>query len=126
MTRIFRLGALVLISGLGILYFCLDPSAYILFPKCPFLMMTGLECPGCGSQRAIHNLLHLNIKEAIHCNALLVFSIPVIGICLYAEHRCTQNSGLYRFLHRPSFAWSIAGIIVAWWILRNISKINSI
>ena len=25
-----------------------DPSVSAFFPKCPFLLLTGLQCPGCG------------------------------------------------------------------------------
>src|SRR5437762_10353071 len=28
------------------------------FPKCPFLLLTGYQCPGCGSTRACYQLLH--------------------------------------------------------------------
>ena len=42
----------------GFIYFALDPSRSDLFPRCVFLSLTGYKCPGCGSQRAIHALLH--------------------------------------------------------------------
>ncbi|WP_225974845.1 DUF2752 domain-containing protein [Arachidicoccus ginsenosidivorans] len=48
------------------------------FPKCPFRSLTGLQCPGCGSQRAIHDLLNLDILGAFRENALMVVSIPYI------------------------------------------------
>jgi hypothetical protein len=34
-------------------------------PKCPFKMITGFSCPGCGIQRALYAIMHGNIKEAI-------------------------------------------------------------
>ncbi|MDE7397749.1 MAG: DUF2752 domain-containing protein, partial [Muribaculum sp.] len=39
-----------------VIYAVFDPTLPW-FPKCLFRQLTGLECPGCGSQRAIHALL---------------------------------------------------------------------
>lgn len=70
---------------IGLIYFSFNPSKNAIFPKCPFFVLTGLKCPGCGSQRAIHSLLHLNYAEAFRHNALLVVSLPLIIILIYAE-----------------------------------------
>lgn len=53
-----------------------DPIQYKFMPKCLFKILTGLNCPGCGIQRAIHALLHGHIAEAIHYNYYLVYSAP--------------------------------------------------
>jgi len=45
-------------------------------PKCPFKLITGLNCPGCGIQRAIYALLHGHIVEAIQYNYFLLYSGP--------------------------------------------------
>lgn len=60
----------------GIFLFNLNPTQYWFMPKCPFKMITGLSCPGCGIQRAIHALLHGEIKEAIQYNYYLLYSGP--------------------------------------------------
>lgn len=52
--------------ALGVVYFFFDPAGSRLFPRCPFLSLTGLRCPGCGSQRALHSLLHGEIARAAH------------------------------------------------------------
>ncbi|MGL5683791.1 MAG: DUF2752 domain-containing protein [Marinifilaceae bacterium] len=51
---------------------------YGFFPPCPFYKLTGLQCPGCGSQRAIHSLLNGNITQAFGYNPLMVLSIPYL------------------------------------------------
>ena len=61
---------IILIGALLMIYYWFDPSEIELFPKCPFYMLTGLKCPGCGSQRAIHSLLHLDFIGAIRYNLL--------------------------------------------------------
>ena len=50
----------------------IDPEYSAFIPKCPFRWFTGLDCPACGSQRAIHQLLHLNIKGAFGYNPFLI------------------------------------------------------
>lgn len=111
--------ALLLIT----VYFILNPSDSALFPKCPFLALTGLKCPGCGSQRAIHSLLNLDIVSALRYNGLLVISIPVIILYLYAEINRNRKAGLYSHMHSQFIIWCIFVIVITWWILRNILDI---
>ena len=103
-----------------VIYFVFDPST-MPFPRCPFLMLTGLQCPGCGSQRAIHSLLHFDIAAAWRYNALLVFSIPYLVLLVAAEWGgARRESRLYRALNREWLIWSYFALVVAWWIVRNI------
>ena len=78
----------------GFIYYALDPSQSGVFPRCTFLTLTGYKCPGCGSQRAIHALMHGDIAGAFRFNALLLISIPWITLCLYAEAQRTRNPRL--------------------------------
>jgi len=105
---------------IGLIYFSFNPSKNAIFPKCPFFVLTGLKCPGCGSQRAIHSLLHLNYAEAFRHNALLVVSLPLIIILIYAELKREKSPHLYIRLHNTTFIWSYFVIVIAWWISRNI------
>lgn len=104
------------------IFFYIDPNVYPLFPKCPFLVLTGLECPGCGSQRAVHQLLHLNIAGAFHQNPLLVLYIPYLMVGLYLEYL----GGKQRFPVMRNFLFGkVAAIIIfisiiLFWIGRNI------
>lgn len=83
--RIFSpLGALLAAGLLGV-YFYLDPAQHF-FPKCPFLWLSGWKCPGCGSQRAVHHLLHGEITEALRLNFLLVLSLPYVLFGLVLAH----------------------------------------
>ena len=71
----------IVISGLltlSVIYYIFDPLDSPYFPKCPFLVLTGLECPGCGSQRAIHHLLNFELIAAFQANALVVLFLPYI------------------------------------------------
>lgn len=90
-----------------------DPATHPA-PRCWFNALTGLQCPGCGSQRAIHALLHGRVAEAWHYNAALFFALP---LCLvYA----LQPRRLRPLLYSPLFMTAIAAAIAAWFIGRNL------
>ncbi|MFA0964864.1 DUF2752 domain-containing protein [Roseivirga sp. BDSF3-8] len=69
---------LVVLIGLGVVYKTFNPEVAGIFPRCPFNKYTGLQCPGCGSQRAVHHLLNLDVASAFRMNALLVIFLPYI------------------------------------------------
>lgn len=56
-----------------------EPGEFRLFPPCPFLWLTGFYCPGCGSLRALHQLLHGNFAAAISFNPFAVLALPFVG-----------------------------------------------
>ena len=105
---------------LGVVYFALDPSTSGIFPRCVFLSMTGYKCPGCGSQRAIHALLHGDVIGAFRYNAFLLIGIPWIVLCLFAESRRVRNPRLYARLNAPLLIWLFLAMLLIWWLLRNI------
>ncbi|MCH4154915.1 MAG: DUF2752 domain-containing protein [Muribaculaceae bacterium] len=83
-------------------------------------MLTGLKCPGCGSQRAIHALLKGDVIAAIRFNAMMVAFIPLIIVLLYAEFQRTRKPKLYLLVNSNVIVWTIFTIVIGWWILRNI------
>lgn len=103
------------------IFYFLDPLECPLFPKCPFLVLTGLECPGCGTQRALHSLLHLHIIDTLRYNALLIFSLPYIALLLYAEMGRTRYPKLYIAIHRPIYIRCYLIVVILWWIGRNLT-----
>ena len=116
------LGSIVLLL-LILVYYSFNPSNMAIFPKCPFLLLTGLKCPGCGSQRAIHCLLHFDIIGAIKYNFLLVAFLPVIIVLIYAEIMKVKKPTLYVKLHKAKYIWAIFMTTISWWIVRNIFNI---
>lgn len=103
-----------------LIYFFLDPAGYGWMPKCPLYLFTGLKCPGCGSQRMIHALLHGDITAAFNANALILILLPgIIGIAVIeAGHK--RWPGCYNAVHSPFLLWSVVVVIIGWFILRNI------
>ena len=61
-----------------ILFFC-DPVRVPVYPHCLFHQATGLDCPGCGSLRAMHALLHGHFAAALRFNAFVVLSLPLFA-----------------------------------------------
>ena len=111
---------IALLILLGLIYYAIDPSVSAIFPRCAFLTFTGYKCPGCGSQRAIHALLHGDVVAAFRYNALLLIAIPWIGLCLFAESRRTRNPRLYARINAPLLIWLFLAMVLIWWLLRNI------
>ena len=113
---------LIALVALIIIYYRVSPTSSAFFPKCAFLLLTGLKCPGCGSQRAVHALLHADLASAFAHNALLVLSLPYLallsGVRLYV-HRHSASS-LRATLESPLAIRTYFVIAIAFWIARNV------
>lgn len=107
-------------SAVAYLYMKFDPAESVMFPRCIFHEMTGLSCPGCGSQRAIHALLNLDLGGALGSNALLVLSLPFMALLVFAWLMRRRIPGLYARLGSRVVIWSVFAVIILWWITRNI------
>ena len=111
--------AAVVVAGV-VIYSTFDPSASRWFPRCPFLMLTGLKCPGCGTQRAIHALLHGDVLSALHFNALLPVIIPLLLLYGYAELVRTRKPRFYNRVNSVTAILAVLVVVIVWWIVRNI------
>lgn len=130
-----------LICGLALLYFFVDARYSRFFPRCPFFTLTGLYCPGCGSQRAVSALLHGNFITAVHYNALFVASLPLVLYSAIVSLRTTvyeiirdfgekrnviwlnlfrPDSIPQKIFYSPVFVKILLVVVVLFWILRNI------
>lgn len=103
------------------LYFLFDPEdTSNWFPKCPFFLLTGWKCPGCGLQRASHDLLHLDIAGAAHHNFLFIVALPVICLFILAGLMKNRHPRVYAFANHPVTIGILVAITLAWWLLRNV------
>lgn len=106
------------LSALAILlYFFFNPERGLLFPKCPFNQMLGIHCAGCGSQRAIHDLLHFRIVEAIGHNVLLIPAVVLVTQHILAKNGILKATSLLHYRYAPAI---ILLIIVLFMFCRNI------
>ena len=84
---------LLLCAGLLLFYF-LDPAASHGFWVCPFHRLTGWYCPGCGGQRALHELLHGRFAAAFQLNPFaMVLFLPLAGYA-YAAYALRVLGGV--------------------------------
>jgi len=102
-------GVVVLAAAAGVL-FTNNPETSRLFPPCPVFAVTGLYCPGCGSTRASHHLMHGRVATAMTFNPLMVISIPIV-VAMLLRPRITR---------RPITAWAAAAILIVYALLRNL------
>ncbi len=105
---------------LAIVYYYFDPVEARWMPRCLWKVATGTDCPGCGSQRMAHALVHGDILGAWHANAFALCMIPLIGLLLVLELNREKYPKLYRKVHAPWVIWTLAAAVLIWWILRNI------
>jgi hypothetical protein len=57
-----------------------DPHVSGSWGYCPFLLLTGHPCPGCGGLRATNDLLHGDLAAALSSNAYAVLSIALLAV----------------------------------------------
>jgi hypothetical protein len=104
----------------GVILFLYEPGKWPFFPVCPFRALTGFTCPGCGSTRALHQLLHGNVFAALQLNPLLIVSLPLLLFVLLRYTNAVMRGQPMRTntLH-PRYIWTIFGIVLFFWIFRN-------
>lgn len=98
-----------------------DPNEPGHYPTCPFLWTTGLYCPGCGTLRALHDVLHGDPAGALARNPLAVAMMPVLvfawvcwGLRL-AGYDAPQPTRL-----DARWIWALLGVVLTYWLLRNV------
>lgn len=90
-------------------------------PTCPTKALFHIDCPGCGSLRAIYSLMHGDIGAALHYNAVGVLAIVALTVSFV-----TYTVGLWT--GRRLWKWQtlryapaiVLGIALVWFVIRNI------
>lgn len=112
--RRFKLGYIiiagVLVIGALFLLYRFNPIETAIFLPCPLHYATGYYCPGCGSLRATHALLHGHVRDAMSLNPLMVLSIPVLGVMFFHPS----------WVYKRWVPWAAFWILILYGILRNI------
>jgi hypothetical protein len=117
LAAVFVIGSVL---GAAVLY-RFDPTRSDFYPICTFHQVTELHCPGCGTLRAAHQLLHGNLLAALQKNALFVLLLPVIGLLLanFILER-TRGRGLRVRPLPAAWLWALVALILAFSLLRNL------
>jgi hypothetical protein len=109
-----------ILSLAALVLFCFDPSGYSFYPVCVFHRSTGLLCPGCGSLRALHQLLHGHLAAAFRDNALLILTLPFVGwwAVRYVVRKVRRQPAGLDF--SPVWLWCALGAVILFGVLRNL------
>ena len=98
------------------LLYVADPTTTRWYPPCPFHKLTGLDCPGCGSSRGLHSLLHGHFLAAMDYNLLLIPALLLLASAFL--FKLTGHGGrLWTWCGKPRI---ILWIVCLFWIVRNI------
>ncbi|MFG2808076.1 DUF2752 domain-containing protein [Streptomyces massasporeus] len=109
------LGALLL-AAVALATALADPARSGPFPACPFRAATGLDCPGCGSLRALHELTRGHMAAAADYNALLLAFLPV-GVVVWLRFvfgRCRPR------LLPVWWGRAVLAVLLLWSVIRNL------
>ncbi|MBM3165268.1 MAG: DUF2752 domain-containing protein [Bacteroidetes bacterium] len=120
--KVILFSAIALI--LVVLYGLVDPETSHIFPKCPLKTLTNYDCPGCGSQRAVHALLNLEFREAFRQNALLVIALPYLGLGVVVNIIKNPSKKVMRWrelLFGYYATFVVLGVVLAFAVFRNIN-----
>jgi hypothetical protein len=93
--------------------------------QCPFRLLTGLQCPGCGVQRAAYALLHGHLTEALRYNLFLVYAGPY-ALSLVVENLLPDGRAHQRLKHILENRWVVWFYVVTfcvWLVVRNLLHI---
>jgi drug/metabolite transporter (DMT)-like permease len=125
-ARARRLGPPLLLAG-GVLAASValhlrDPHRSGSWGYCPWLLLTGTYCPGCGGLRAVNDLTRGDVGAAFSSNALFVASIPAFAALWVRSVRRR-----WRGVNRPwpsrvvavSATLALVAVLV-FWVVRNL------
>jgi uncharacterized protein DUF2752 len=109
------LGSGALLAGALAYIGLVDPhKPDTVFPICPFRLLTGWNCPGCGGLRMVHDVLHGDLAAAITDNVFLLVGLPVFAGWIVLQRR----------REKPAFsipgAAAVVLVVLAWTVLRNL------
>lgn len=96
-----------LVLALAVAVSIRDPHRSGSWAVCPTQALLGLDCPGCGSLRGLHDLARGNVTEAVGHNLLL---IPGVLFLLYAVFKRPGS--------RWALIWGVAFVVFT--VARNL------
>lgn len=102
--------------------YIVDPLDHLWIPKCPTKLIFGIDCPGCGCQRAIHAFLHGDVIKAIKYNPFIVFALPYAIIAMGYKYirNVTLRNKIGSIVESKFMVYTYIMVFSSWFILRNI------
>ncbi len=112
-----------------------DPNVPGHYPLCPTKAITGLDCPGCGGLRAVHSLLHGDLRGALDHNAFVVLVVLPVAVALWCRwvwHAWKgpepsaggeASDSVDVPMPSPTLLWSLVVLAVVFSVVRNVGAV---
>lgn len=105
----------------GVVYAVSPADSTGVYPPCPTKLITGYDCPLCGSLRATHSLLHGDVVTAIDLNAATVLVLYPALLVAFAFWVVRSWRGERFELRIPVWATVVVGVgLLAFTVVRNL------
>jgi hypothetical protein len=125
-SRRERVTAPVLVAGavLGasVVLHLRDPHQTGSYLFCPWFVITGTYCPGCGGLRAVNDLTRGDLAAAASSNLLLAGAVPLL-LFMWSRWFLDRWRGVRRVVdQRRGVLWaSLFGLVsLLYWVVRNL------
>lgn len=104
---------------------CFPPEQYAQFyPQCPIYSFLHLQCPGCGTTRALAALLHGHVLEALRLNALTALLMPLAVIyAALCYVRFLQRKPIRLPQPSRSAVYATLAVAAVFMVIRNLGHI---
>lgn len=91
------------------------------YGMCPVLLVTGMQCAGCGVLRATHDLARGDLAGAWALNPVWVAAVPVlVALWIFWLRRRWRGEAASAVLRSPALPFATAALLVAYSVLRNL------
>lgn len=108
------------VAGAGVVA-AVDPNEGGHYPTCPFLAITGLFCPGCGSLRTVHVLTQGDVPTALDRNPLAVILLPLLLAAWVMWGLRLAGRSTWSTTRLPArWIWGLLVVVLGYWALRNV------
>lgn len=118
LKKVCIIGAVLLLSGCALVFIHLRFGVGI---PCMFHLITGLQCPGCGTTRMIMSLLKLDFRSAWHYNPVMLVMLPFLAYIIISDTVHWIESGQNKNSKAENgLEIAMIAVLVIFGIVRNI------
>lgn len=110
------------VLGASVLLHLRDPHETGSWGFCPWLVLTGTNCPGCGGLRAVNDLTRGDLGGAASSNLLFVGSLPLLLFSWGRWFSERWSDRRRRANTRSALIYTGLGLVVTivFWVVRNL------
>lgn len=97
-----------------------DPNIGGSYGVCPFLAVTGQDCPGCGLMRGTHATVTGDFEGAVDHNLFTFLVLPLIAFA-YLRWLARGLGYDIKVLNPPKWLPIVAAVVIfGFWVVRNL------